>query len=70
MAPKLKITEYADREYGEEEVTRPAQYRWALVGANGEPMCWSEPYPSPENAERGAEDAKAAMALAEIEREF
>jgi uncharacterized protein YegP (UPF0339 family) len=53
------------REPGPNAQIEPGWY-YVLVGANGEDMCWSETYTRPEDAERGARDARKAMRRAKI----
>lgn len=64
---KYRIHEYTEL-HGDAPPTK--SYRYALVGANGEAMNYSEPYTRPEDAERGAKDAKKASRFAKIERAF
>lgn len=42
------------------------EWRWRLRAANGEIVATSEGYTRAEDAERGAEDAKAAAGEAEV----
>lgn len=43
-----------------------AQFRYRLVGANGEPMCASEAYSSRKDARRGARAARLASLAARV----
>jgi uncharacterized protein YegP (UPF0339 family) len=58
----MKRAEYQLRQ------ARNGRWYYSLVGANGEVMNSSELYPSRENAQRGAKDAKKASRFAKVEK--